>query len=158
MYYFENRKEFRDNRNIKDEVAIREKLYDGQSRILCFEAYGDPYPRPVRDIQRVWKMGAGYSKRGKVHQQYQRRDGKFHSGDSRRKQFVKSGLGKVKKLNRKPGEYDLPVFDHIEHIDDVPDYVKHTINQEYNHGNNTENKNGNEIYEDNEPNESNDNK
>ena len=112
-----------ENREMTDEVEIREKIYDGQSRILCYEAYSDPYPRSVRDIQRVWKMGAGYTKRGKAHQQFSRRENKFNTHDRRNRQHAKIGQNKVRKLNRKPGEYDLPVFEQ-DMSDDVPAYIK----------------------------------
>lgn len=112
-----------ENRELTDEVMIREKIFDGQSRILCYEWYNDPQPRSARDIQRVWKMGAGYTKRGKAHQQFSRRENKFNTHDRRNRQHAKIGQGKVRKLNRKPGEYDLPVFER-DMADDVPEWCK----------------------------------
>ena len=122
--------EFMDNSTLKDEVAIRERIYDGESRILCFNAYGDPYPRPVRDIQRVRLMGAGYSKRGKVHQQFSKRENKFNTHNVRNQMQQRVGQNKIRKLNRKPGQYDLPVFDTDTMSDDIPDEVKHQLERQ----------------------------
>ena len=94
-------------------------------------AYSDPYPRSTRDIQRVWKMGAGYSKRGKVHQQFSKRENKFNTHNIRQAQQNKIGQGKIRKLNRKPGEYDMPIFDtdNMSDIDDsTRDYIEKVRN------------------------------
>eukprot|EP00483_Globobulimina_turgida_P001144 UN01146 len=125
----EARLQFTKYKDMKDEIEIRERIYDGESRILCYLAYGDPYPRSVRDVQRVWKMGAGYSKRGKVHQLFSKRENKFNTHDRRTQQHVKTGQGKIRKLNRKPGEYDLPVF-HKDMRHDVPHIVKDHIEKQ----------------------------
>lgn len=126
----ESRSQFKENSSLSDEIVIRERIYDGESRILCYNAYGDPYPRSVRDVQRVWKMGAGYTKRGKAHQQFSKRDNKFNTHNIRNQMQQRIGQGKVRRLNRKPGEYDLPVFDKDAHSDDIEDNVRHQIEKQ----------------------------
>eukprot|EP01084_Bolivina_argentea_P076797 139226_1 len=124
----EARSEFMKYKLISDEIVIRERIHDGQSRVLCYRWYGNPYPRDHRDIQRVWLMGAGYSKRGKVHQQFSKRDNKFHTHDRRNQQHAKTGLNRIRKLTRKPGEYDLPVFEK-DMAHDVPQIIKDRVDK-----------------------------
>mmetsp|Transcript_28971 Transcript_28971/g.47431 ORF Transcript_28971/g.47431 Transcript_28971/m.47431 type:complete len:181 (+) Transcript_28971:41-583(+) len=118
--------QFATHSQLTDTCSIRERIYEGESRILTFQAYGDPYPKQVRDVQRVWRMGAGYSKRGKMHQQFSKRENKFNTHHLRNQKHQQLGLGKVRKLNRKPGEYDLPVFD-TDNMHDVSSAVRYQI-------------------------------
>ena len=75
-------------------------------------------------------MGAGYSKRGTVHQQFSKRDNKFNTHNVRNQQQQRVGSGKIRKLNRRPGEYDLPVFDQDKMSHDVPSEIRHKIEKQ----------------------------
>ena len=113
----ETKKAFLSSRNLSNEIHIREKLQEGDIRIKLSELYGDPYPRDMRDRMRVLKMGAGYTKRGRMHQKWEKRGGKFHSHDRRREIYVRGWsdhTAKYQKHTRIPGTYQMPTFDQQE--------------------------------------------
>ena len=98
---------------MKDDSMIRQKLYDAQTRVLCYEWYKEPWPRDTRDCYRVWKMGEGYTKKGRKHQEYTKNVNQFHSKMVR----LDKALNTQRKLkkNRRPGEYEVPFFDSNPH-------------------------------------------
>merc|ERR550517_2100919 len=61
---------FRENRESDDEHWIRAQIKSLSDSIKVAEAYNDPLPKKINDHYRVLRMGAGYSKGGKEHQNY----------------------------------------------------------------------------------------
>ena len=96
----ECKKQFKIHRSLTDGIAIRECIHKGNVRILTYEWYGDPWPRNYRDEMRVLRMGAGYTKKGRQHTKWQKREGRFLATDFRKSRQIGWNYLQKKRLDK----------------------------------------------------------